>query len=89
MSLFDELFLLKQQYPHIKAQQMIKWITTNPAEALCVGNELGSLSEGKLADIIGVRFPVDDDDDIVEQMIQSDLEVVMVMIDGQEIIVNY
>ncbi|MBN1602677.1 MAG: amidohydrolase family protein [Chitinispirillaceae bacterium] len=89
LSLFDELYLLKQQYPHIPAVEMVRWVTQNPADALGVGDRLGSLSEGKFADLIGVRFSWDETADILDEMLFSDIELVLIMIDGQEVIVNY
>ncbi|HEX2957980.1 MAG TPA: amidohydrolase family protein, partial [Chitinispirillaceae bacterium] len=89
LSLFDELYLLKQQYPHISTLEMLRWVTQNPASALGVGDRLGSLSVGKLADIIGVRFSYDEASDLLDEMLFSDVELVLSMIDGQEVIVNY
>jgi aminodeoxyfutalosine deaminase len=89
MNLFDELFALKSAYPHIGAREMIRWITQNPANALRMGGFLGSLTEGKLADIIAVRFMHDPKADPVEELILSDTEMALVMVDGQEIIADY
>lgn len=88
-SLFDELYLLKQQYPHIPTMEMLRWVTQNPADALGIGDRLGSLSEGKYADVIGVRFAFDEASDVLDEMLFSDIEIILVMIDGQEVIVNY
>jgi imidazolonepropionase-like amidohydrolase len=68
---------------------MVKWVTQNPADALGVGDRLGSISEGKYADIIGVRFAYDESRNVLDEMLMSDIEIVMVMVDGQEVIVNY
>jgi 5-methylthioadenosine/S-adenosylhomocysteine deaminase len=89
LSLFDELYLLKQQYPHISTLEMLRWVTRNPADALGAGEQLGSLSVGKLADIIGVRFAHDEASDLLDEMLTSDIEIALSMIDGQEVIVNY
>lgn len=89
LSLFDELYLLKQQYPHISTQEMLRWVTKNPAEALGAEDTLGSLAVGKLADIIGVRFSHDEASDLLDEMLVSDIEIALSMIDGQEVIVNY
>lgn len=89
LSLFDELYLLKKQCPHISTLEMLQWVTRNPAEALGVGDRLGSLSVGKLADIIGVRFSHDETTDLLDEMLTSDIDIVLSMIDGQEVIVNY
>ncbi len=88
-SLFDELFALKMSYPHIPASEMIKWVTRNPASALKLSDSLGSISPGKYADIVGVRFPYDPDEDILESLIVSEPDISLVMIDGEEIIIGY
>lgn len=88
-SIFDELFSLRNAYPHIPASEMLKWVTINPAKALSAGNELGSIAAGKLADIIAVRFPCDPSEDPLEALIVSEPEMLLVMIDGTEVVVNY
>ncbi|HLV30435.1 MAG TPA: amidohydrolase family protein [Chitinispirillaceae bacterium] len=89
MSLFDELFAIKNSYPHIPAKQMINWVTQNAANAINAGHLLGSLSEGKFADMMAVRFSHNPHEDILEELIISDPEMIMVMVDGEEVIVNY
>jgi len=89
MSLLDELFALKNAYPHIPAKEMLRWITQNAATALKAGERLGSLTEGKIADCIAVRFTHDPHADILEELIVSDVEMALVMVNGQEVIANY
>jgi cytosine/adenosine deaminase-related metal-dependent hydrolase len=89
MSLLDELFALKIAYPHIPAKEMLRWVTQNAAIALKMGGRLGSLTEGKLADCIAVRFTHDPHGDILEELIVSDVEMALVMVNGQEVIANY
>jgi cytosine/adenosine deaminase-related metal-dependent hydrolase len=89
MGLLDELYALKCTYPHISAAEMLKWITRNPAFALKMGDSLGTLSPGKLADLIAVRFTHDPREDILEELIMADVEMALVMVDGQEIIADY
>jgi cytosine/adenosine deaminase-related metal-dependent hydrolase len=88
LSLFDELFALKQHYPHISAKEMLRWVTINPAKALNVENKLGSLADGKLADFIAVRFAHDSDSDILEELLVEEPEIALVVINGEEIIFN-
>jgi cytosine/adenosine deaminase-related metal-dependent hydrolase len=87
MNLFDDIFRLKSSYPHISAAEMLGWVTKNPAAALRASDKLGAISPGKYADIIGVRFPCDDGDDVLETLIISDPDIVFVMIGGEEIII--
>ena len=89
MSLFDELYSLKISYPHIPAIEMLKWVTKNPARALNMEDKLGSLSVGKLADIIAVRFAHDPGEVLLEELLIEEPEVMLVVVDGEEVIVNY
>jgi cytosine/adenosine deaminase-related metal-dependent hydrolase len=89
MGLLDELFALKCAYPHLPAVEMLRWITINAASALRMGDFLGSLTEGKFADLIAVRFTHDPREDILEELIQADVEMALVMVDGQEVIADY
>ena len=68
---------------------MLRWVTQNPADALGAGDRLGSLAEGKLADIIGVRIRPDGMDDILEQLIAGESDVRLVIVNGEEIISDY
>lgn len=88
MNFFDELYNMKCHYPHIPAKEMLNWITKNPAKALRCSDKLGSLEKGKKADIIGVQFPVDSEENILEEMIMSEPEINFVMVDGEEIMVG-
>jgi len=89
MDLLDELHLAKRNYPHIPASEMIRWVTSNAARALGAGDRLGSLDEGKLADIIGVHIHHDGGDDLLEQLILGESEVRLVIVNGEEVIADY
>ncbi len=89
LSLFDELFWLKKAYPHISASEMLKWVTINPAKALQMEEQIGSLQQGKLADIIAVRFAYDPSNDPLEELLMADPEIIAVIINGEEIVTNY
>lgn len=87
-NLFDELHFIKNRHPHISAHEMLKWVTLNPARALGIDHQVGSLEEGKAADIIGVRFSHEPGEEILEELIAEDPTVGFVMIDGEELIVD-
>jgi 5-methylthioadenosine/S-adenosylhomocysteine deaminase len=87
-NLFDELFHMKKNYPHISAAEMLQWVTKNPAAALKASDKLGSITPGKYADITGVRFPCAPNEDLLETLLMSDPDVAFVMIGGEEIIVD-
>lgn len=88
MNLFDELYHLKTRYPHIPAWEMIKWVTIGPARALGWRESLGSLEEGKMADIVGVRFSHDPGGDILEELLQEEPDACFVMVNGEELIIE-
>jgi 5-methylthioadenosine/S-adenosylhomocysteine deaminase len=88
VSLLEELFHLKMAYPLISAAEMLNWVTQNPAAALRASDKLGSITPGKYADIIGVRFTYDAGEDILETMLVSDPEVAFSMVGGEEVIVD-
>ncbi len=86
MNLLDELFEVRECHPSIPAETLLDMITRNPAKALRMDHELGSLTPGKRANIIGIRSndlsssPLDD-------LIQGEIAVECVIIDGEELIV--
>jgi aminodeoxyfutalosine deaminase len=89
MNLFDELFCARRQYPHISASDMLRWITMNPAIALGARDSLGSLEQGKFADLIGVRFHQDPGENLFDELIMGEPEVRLVIVNGEEIIEDY
>jgi len=88
-NLFDDLCELKKAHPHISAAEMLNWVTKNPAAALRASDKLGSLTPGKYADIIGVRFSCNSGEDVLEKLLISDQKIAFVMVGGEEIIVDY
>jgi cytosine/adenosine deaminase-related metal-dependent hydrolase len=89
MNLFDELFCARQNYPHIPASEMIRWITVNPARALGAASQIGSLGQGMRADIIGLKFPQKPGTFLLDELIVGEPEVKLVIVDGEEIIADY
>jgi 5-methylthioadenosine/S-adenosylhomocysteine deaminase len=89
MSLFDELHALKKTYPHISALEMLKWVTVNPAKALGVLDTLGSLTPGKYADLIAVSFAHDPQNELLEELLEEEPEVVLVTVNGEELVAGY
>ncbi|MGD9189117.1 MAG: phosphonate metabolism protein PhnM [Desulfobacteraceae bacterium] len=54
MSMLHAVFKLSRQ-SNIPLHETIKWITLNPAKAVRLDHELGSIEEGKLADLVLVN----------------------------------
>jgi aminodeoxyfutalosine deaminase len=89
LSIFDELFALKQAYPHIAAKDFLRMATINSATALNAHTSLGSISEGKYADFIAVRFAYSQGEDLLETLLVEEPEVILSVINGDEIIAGY
>lgn len=89
MSIFDELFTLKQTYPHIAAKDFLRMATINSARALNAHTRLGSISEGKFADFIAVRFAYSQGEDLLETLLVEEPEIILSVINGDEIIAGY
>jgi cytosine/adenosine deaminase-related metal-dependent hydrolase len=89
LSIFDELFALKQSYPHIQAKEFLKMATINSARALNAHQEIGTISEGKYADFIAIRFAYIQGEDLLETLLVEEPEIVLSVINGDEIIAGY
>lgn len=89
MNLLDELFCARQKYPHVGAADLLRWITVNPAKALGMSSQIGILSSGMRADVIGLRFPQKPGADLLEELILCEPEVRLVVVNGEEIIADY
>jgi cytosine/adenosine deaminase-related metal-dependent hydrolase len=88
-NLFDELHFLKRQYPHLPAQELLHWVTRNPARALRMQGGIGVLAGGAFADMIAVSFAHDPGEDILEELLEEQPIVRFVMVNGEEVIVDY
>ncbi len=52
LSLWNEVRFLKERFPNVKAELLIRLATLNGAEALGCESNVGSLTEGKLANLV-------------------------------------
>ncbi len=88
-SLFDELYHLKSNYPHIPARQLLSLVTLNPARALGMSGKVGEITPGAYADLIGVSFAHDPRENILEELLTEDPAIRFVLVGGEEVIVDY
>jgi cytosine/adenosine deaminase-related metal-dependent hydrolase len=58
LNLFAELALMRRLAPSAPAGELLACATVRGAEALGFGGELGEISPGRRAELIGVRVPV-------------------------------
>jgi aminodeoxyfutalosine deaminase len=56
LSLFREMRLFQKNYP-VSSEEVLSLVTVKPAQALGLGNALGRVKPGYLADLIGIPAP--------------------------------
>ncbi len=86
MNLLDELFEIREQFPEIPAITLLDMITTTPARALRMQDELGTIEVGKRAHIIGIRT-ADTTSSPLDDLIQGEISVEFTVIDNEELII--
>ena len=59
LNLFTELQTMRWLAPSVPARRLLESATRIGAEALALGDELGTIEVGKIADLIAVRVPVE------------------------------
>src|SRR6185503_18569808 len=57
LSLFREMRLFQKNNPQVPAQEILSLATVKAAQALGMGDRLGQIKPGFLADIIGIPLP--------------------------------
>lgn len=82
LNMFDELILIKKQFPGIKNDILLEMATINGAKALGIENKVGSLERGKKADIIGLKIN-NKGDDIYKTIFSSQGKIVFSMVGGK------
>ena len=83
LNMFDELSLMRKQFPEITNETLLEMVTINGARALGLEKEVGSLETGKKADIIGLN--INKDDDIYNSIFSSQGEITFSMVNGEKI----
>jgi cytosine/adenosine deaminase-related metal-dependent hydrolase len=81
LSLFAEMRILRQGFPWLEREQILRMATVNGARALGEENSVGKISEGFYADLIAI--PLRQTAEIYEQIIDYDQEVPWMMLAGQ------
>jgi cytosine/adenosine deaminase-related metal-dependent hydrolase len=86
LSLFREMRLFQKENPSVPAQEILSMVTYKPAEALGMGNELGRIKPGYLADLIGIplsRRKKATGFDLFEQVLQYRNRISFAMVHGE------
>jgi len=55
LSIWEEIKLLQQHFPHITIPEMLKWATSNGARALKIEDRYGSFEKGKRPGVVLIR----------------------------------
>jgi cytosine/adenosine deaminase-related metal-dependent hydrolase len=83
LSVLAEIRYLRQQYPEIPGETLLRMATLSGAEALGWADETGSLEAGKSADLVVVPLSKAGGSDPHEQLLCSDLPVQRVLCRGR------
>ena len=55
LSIYEEMRTIKNQFPHITTEQLLRWATSNGAKALGIDNWAGSFSKGMKPGIVHIE----------------------------------
>jgi aminodeoxyfutalosine deaminase len=86
LSLFREMRLFQKENPDVPAQEILSMVTSRSAEALGMGDELGRIKPGYLADLIGLPFQRSKkakNADLFDQVLQYRNRISFAMVHGE------
>lgn len=86
LNLFDEMSEFQKEHPDIPAPEILAMATRNGAKALGLGGDLGVLRPGAIADFIAIALRHHPECDLHEEIVGEAHEVVMVVVDGEEVV---
>jgi aminodeoxyfutalosine deaminase len=82
LSLFGEMSALQEAQPTLSSEEILKMVTINPARALQMGDELGQLQPGFIADLIAIPAKLRSKD-VFDEIISCHESVSWMMIEGK------
>jgi len=87
LNLFDEMFILKSNYPQIPYYKILEMVTINAAKAVGRSHDLGVLKKGYKADFIALKVGAISQDELYETIIQKEVDIKAVVINGEPILI--
>src|SRR3989338_1717042 len=85
LNMFHEMRIIKENFPDLENNTILKMATVNGARAIGFGGEIGEIAIGKKADIIGIDIKENSINDPVEYVINMAEKVSFVMADGKNV----
>jgi len=82
LNMFYEMRTIKENFPDIDNNTILKMATINGARAIGFEGEIGEIAIGRKADIIGIDIEDSSIKDPVEYVINSAEKVSFIMVDG-------
>ena len=84
LSIFSEMQEFSRNYPELSCEDLLQMATVNGAVALGLGNEVGVLKEGFIANMAVIPYS-DIVSNVPEAIVQHDCPVGMLMIEGKRV----
>ena len=84
LSIFSEMQEFSRNYPQLSCEDLLQMATVNGAVALGLGNEVGVLKEGFIANMAVIPYS-DIVSNVPEAIVQHDCPVGMLMIEGKRV----
>ena len=84
LSVFSEMQEFSRNYPQLSCEDLLQMATVNGAVALGLGNEVGVLKEGFIANMAVIPYS-DIVSNVPEAIVQHDCPVGMLMIEGKRV----
>jgi cytosine/adenosine deaminase-related metal-dependent hydrolase len=82
LNLFSEMRTVRRNYPSLRAEDVLRMATVNPARALGAGHELGRIAPGYLADAIGLPCPAEMLDSPYDLVLEHRSSVPWMLVNG-------
>jgi aminodeoxyfutalosine deaminase len=82
LNLFAEMRTVRRNYPGLRAEDVLRMVTVNPAHALGAGHELGRIAPGYLADAIGLHCPAEMLDSPYDLVLENRSSVPWMLVNG-------